>query len=262
VPFETELIGSNTIHRGEDFARIEVSVNNEKDTSDMVKFIGLPRVGWFEYHYGWWDLGGVARSGDSVVIDAGFFGSFTGAGERHPKEAGVYDKLRLHVDGIFVPMKWRKITSSTYGYGIYLPSEDFSEVNCDEGANGWNDRAMNFTFSVEGTNIENTRPLYVTYLPEYSVTDWELPVQVSKSAGGNPFLTVTGEDMYFSHAVFATTCPGASNAEVLIANPGTFNDSYQVSIPLSLLVENCGYTVYLRSICDDTKGLGTILVKP
>jgi hypothetical protein len=263
VPYQAEPKSGTTIFRGEDFAQIEVAVKTEKDTSEQVKFIGLPRVGQFEYHYGWYDLGGVARSGDSVVIGGGFYGGLLGAGEAHPKQAGVYDKLRLHVDGISVPMKWRQIFTSVSGFGIYLPSSEFSEMNCEDGDNGWGDRAMEFKFSVEGTDIENTRTLYVTYLPENSIISASGVEEVSKLAGGNPFWTVTGDDMYFSHAVFHPTCGGgATNAEVEIASPGTINSDYQITIPLSLMVENCVYTIYLKTPCDEVELIGDVWVKP
>jgi hypothetical protein len=263
IPYKAEAASGTTHFNGEDFAQIEVAVKTKKDTSELVKFIGLPRVGTFEYHYGWYDLGGVARSGDSVVIGGGFYGSALGAGEAHPKQAGVYDKLRLHVDGVNVPMKRRKISQSVNGFGIYLPSSEFSEVNCEDGANGWGDRAMEFKFSVDGTDIENTRTLYVTYLPEYSVLTAQGDEEVSKLAGGNPFWTVTGDDMYYSHAVFYPTCGGgATNAEVEIASPGTLNSSYQFNIPLSLMVENCVYHIYLKTPCDETKLIGDVWVKP
>jgi hypothetical protein len=263
VPYQTEPASGTTHFRGEDFAQIAVAVKTEKDTSEQVKFIGLPRVGTFEYHYGWYDLGGVTRSGDSVVIGGGFYGSLLGAGEAHAKQAGVYDKLRLHVDGISVPMKWRKISQSVSGFGIYLPASEFSEMNCEDGDNGWGDRAMEFKFSVEGTDIENTRTLYVTYLPENSIISASGVEEVSKLAGGNPFWTVTGDDMYFSHAVFHPTCGGnATNAEVEIASPGTINSEYQISVPLSLMVENCVYTIYLKTPCDETELIGDVWVKP
>lgn len=262
VPHQSEVIGSNNVHRGEDYARIEVVVNNERDTSDVVRFIGLPRIGNFEYHYGWYDLGGIARSGDSVVIAAGFYGSKLGAGDRNPRDAGVYDKLRLHVDGIHVPMKWRKISQFIEGYGLYLPAKDFSETNCTEGANGWNDRAMTFRLSVDGTDIENSRTHYITYLPQTSLYSADGPSQVSKSAGGNPFWTVTGDDMYYTHAVFSTSCDGVAKAEIEIANSGTFNNEYQINIPLSLMVENCSYNIHLKTPCDDMKFIGNVSIKP
>lgn len=262
VPYKTEVISGTTHYQGEDFARIEVTVNTEKDTSEMVKFIGLPRVGHFDYHYGWFDLGGVTRSGDSVLLDAGFYGSRSGAGELHPKEAGEYDKLRLSVNGIPVAMKPRRITQSVQGFGIYLPSDQFSEVNCTEGDNGWNDRAMEFKLSILDTDIASTKTLYVTYLPESSVSGADGPPEVSKSVGGNPFWTVTGDDMYFSHVVFHPTCGGATNAEALIASPGTINQEYQISIPLSLMVENCSYNIYLKTPCDETEIIGDVFIKP
>ena len=262
VPYNIDVVGGTTHYNGEDFARIEVAVKSEKDTSEQVKFIGMPRVGNFDYHYGWYDLGGVTRSGDSVVISSGFYGSASGAGELHPKQAGVYDKLRLTVNGIPVAMKPRKISQSINGFGIYLPAEEFSEINCDEGANGWGDRAMNFELSVLDTDIKSSRTLYVTYLPETSVSYADGPAQVSKSVGGNPYWTVTGDDMYYSHAVFHPGCGGATNAEVLIATPGTINTEYQISIPLSLMVENCPYTIYLKTPCDETKLIGNVTIKP
>jgi hypothetical protein len=259
VPYESEVKSGTTIYRGEDFAQIEVAVKSERDTSEMVKFIGLPRIGGFEYHYGWFDLGGVAQSGDSVVLGGGFYGSNLGAGEKHPKAAGVYDKLRLHVDGIAVPVKWRRVIASVQGYGIYLPSQQFSEINCEDGANGWNDRPMNFKFSVLNTDIENNKTLYVTYLPENSYEGANGPAEVSKSLGGNPFWTVTGEDMYYSHAVFIPACGGA-NAEVDIGV--TIKDEYQIGIPLSLMVENCSYSIHLRTPCDEWKVIGSVHIKP
>jgi hypothetical protein len=262
IPYATNQVGGATHYAGEDFAQIAVSVKSEKDTSEQVKFIGLPRVGQFDYHYGWYDLGGVTRSGDSVLLTGGFYGSLSGAGELHPKQAAVYDKLRLSVDGVSVPMKPRRISQSVNGFGIYLPAHDFSEIKCVEGDNGWGDRAMDFEFSVLGTDLKTSKTLYVTYLPEFSVAGTDGPTQASKSLGGNPFWSVTGEDMYYSHAVFAPECGGATNAEVEIATPGTINTEYEIYIPLSLMIENCTYKIYLKTPCDETRLVGSVAIVP
>lgn len=262
VPYVTEESNGVTHYWGEDFAQIEVTVKTEKDTSEQVKFIGLPRIGAFEYHYGWFDLGGIARSGDSVVLGGGFYGSLSGAGELHPKQAGEYDKLRLTVGGVPVSMKARKISNSVKGFGIYLPANEFSEIKCEDGDNGWNDRAMNFELSVLNTDIKSSKTLYVTYLPESSLDLADGPPQVSKAVGGNPFWAVTGDDMYYSLAIFDPACDGVANAEVEIATPGTINKEYQITIPLSLMIENCTYTIYLKTPCDEIKLIGSVHIVP
>jgi hypothetical protein len=262
VPYLTETGLDGVIHSmGEEFARIEVSVKNEKDTSDQVKFIGLPRVGKFEYHYGWFDLGGIARSGDSVVIDGGFYGMLSGAGELYPKEAGIFNKLRLRVNGIETPMKYRRITNSVKGWGIYLSASQFADIKCDDGSNGYGDRPMEFELYVLDTDKRATRTLNVTNLPEYAVTSSNGPEEISKSAGGNPFWTVEGQDMYFTKARFVSTC-GSPTVEEEIATPGTINNDYQISIPLSLMVEQCGYTIHLITPCDEFELIGDVFIKP
>ncbi len=260
VPFSAEETNHTTLYRGLDISRIQVEVKGKKATSEHVKFIGLPWVGTFEYHYGWYDLSGVARSGDSVVISGGFFGSRLG-GKEHPKEAGVYDKLRLSINGTNVPFKYRRITSSTDGFGIYLPAESFSEVNCEDGANGWNDRPMSFRFYVEGTDKENTRTLWVTYLPKYTVGSVEGPDKVYKSLGGNPYYTVTGKNMYFNKIRFLPVCEQLSVAEMEFENAGIIADEFQTAIPLSLL-EHCDYRVRLVTPCGTSTEIALLSVLP
>jgi hypothetical protein len=263
IPFTSEPSAGGVTHTwGEETTWIEVSVGNEKDTSDLVRFIGLPRVGTFQYHYGWYDIGKIARSGDSVVIDGGFYGMLGGAGELFPKQAGIYDKLRLRINNIDVPIKYRRISGSTRGWGIYLPSSQFSEISCDDGENGYGDRGMQFEFYVLGTDKKASRTLNVTNLPEYEVTSYDGPGEASKAVGGNPFWSVEGQDMYYSKARFVPSCGNASPVEEEIANPGTINTEYQVSIPLSLMTAQCVYDIYLITPCDESKYIGDIFIKP
>lgn len=261
VPYKSQLNGDYTTTSGEDFARIEVAVDEKKDTTDLVKFLGLPRVGKFEYHYGWYDLGTIAQSGDSVVIDGGFFGSKLYAGENYPKQAGVYDKLKLRVAGVDVPIKYRKIDNSTSGWGLYLSSTEFSSISCDEGANGWNDRAMTFEFYVEGTNIKSSRTMFVTFNPRYTIFTASGPIEVSKSAGGLPSWNVTGEDMYFAIARFSSNCNGGSVvAETAVGNG--IKAAYEIGVPLSLLEPNCSYDINLVTSCDEVAYVGKMYLKP
>lgn len=260
VPYIKDETPEVTHTRGEEYAKIEVTVKNTKDTSDVVKFLGLPRVGNFEYHYGWYDIGGVTRSGDSVILNGGFYGLKTGAGEAYHKQAGTYDKLRLRVDDIEVPIKYRKISNSIQGWALYLPSDKFSVVRCDEGSEG--DRDMLFEFYVLGTDKKSSRLLSVTYLPSDEIKTVTGPMVVSKSAGGNPFWTVTGKDMYYHNARFVPkTCSGEST-EIQVAAPGTINQEFTVGIPLSFLEEGCTYSIILVTPCDDFQQIGTVAIEP
>lgn len=259
VPYLVEEQASGQHIWGEDFARIEVAVKNEKDTSEIAKFMGLPHVGKFQYHYGWFHLAGIARSGDSVILGGGFWGSWSGAGELHPKKAGVYEQLRLKVDGIPVPIRYRKISNSIQGWALFLPAEEFSEVVCAE---GWGDRPMTFEFFVNGTDKKASRELGVTYLPKSEYYDVTGPSEVSKAAGGVPAWTVTGKNMIYHVARFVPECGHATTATTSIANENTIKSEYTIGIPLSLMEANCLYKVYLLTPCDQSKSIGSVYINP
>jgi hypothetical protein len=261
IPFETEddKLGGHRYY-SLDGTFVEVTVKESVDTTDLVKFLGLPFVGPIEYHYGWHEeLRNIARLGDSLLLSGGFSGMLSGS-FLFPTYAGVYDKLRLRINGGEVPLK-RRTVGGHPGWALYLPSDQYREFNCAVGEHGWNDHPMDFEFYVEGTTKKDIRQLYVQYLPPQQVTSVVGSPYVSKSAGGTPEWHVNGKDMYYTIARFTPTvyneCPGATVVEVAVQSPGGFSDLLNVGIPLSVMVE-CSYTVVLWDPCGGGKSIGSV----
>lgn len=253
VPFEEAKFGDC----GPEYGTVEVEVKGKKGSIENVKFVGLPKVTLFEYHYGWFDIGGITRIGDSVVLGGGLQGSYW-------KESPWASKLRLTIDGIPVPIKFRQISTHTWGWGMFLSAKEFGEVNCSDGENGWNDRGMDFKFFVEGTDAQHTKELFVQYLPtNVDITGFEGPDKVSKLGTLNPEWEIDGENMYYDQAVFipSSGCPGQATQTTSISPSAGIKDHVTVGIPLSLLLP-CFYTVYLKDPCGHQKMVGNIEVVP
>jgi hypothetical protein len=243
---------------GPEYATIEVDVKGKKATIENIKFVGPPQVNRFEYHWGWWDLPTITKIGDSVLLGGGLQGGYA-------KESPYWNKLRLSIDGISVPIKYRKISNSKYGWAMSLPVSEFGKIECGEGENGWNDRAMTFKFFIEGTDISDERELFVQYLPEVvEVTNVEGQTTVSKTGTLNPEWHVTGVDMYYDRVKFTPVsgCGGNITAEINVSPSVGFKNELMFGIPLSLLSATCSYTVSLIDPCDHQKIIGSITINP
>jgi hypothetical protein len=243
---------------GPEYANIEVEVKGKKAKIENVKFVGPPQVNSFEYHWDWWDLPTITRIGDSVLLGGGLQGNYA-------DESPYWNKLRLSIDGKPVPIKYRKIFNSTYGWAMFLPVSDFGEVNCAEGENGWNERPMTFKFYIEGTEIFDERDLNVQYLPDrVEITKVEGATSVSKSATLNPEWHVEGENMYYDRVRFVPQggCGGNVTVVANVSPSAGFKNELLFGIPLVLLSENCTYAVGLIDPCDEGKIIGAVTINP
>lgn len=253
IPMEEQNFGDC----GPEYATVEVEVKGKTAKVDNVKFVGPPQVNRFEYHWGWWDLPTITKIGDSVLLGGGLQGNYA-------KQSPYWDKLRLSIEGIPVPIKYRKVSHSTSGWAFLLPTAQFGEVNCGEGENGWNDRAMTFKFHLEGTDISDERDLYVQYLPDdVFINEVEGPKTVSKSTTLNPEWHVEGVDMYYDRVRFIPQ-EGCGNGTVTASvSPSVgFKNELFFGIPLSLLSAGCTYSVGLLDPCDDGEVIGSITINP
>jgi hypothetical protein len=262
VPYSTTTGAQNVVvHQGLDYTRIEVAVGDKKDTTDVVKFIGLPYVSNFEYHYGWWDLPTITRIGDSVLINIGFRG-MSGASSAHPKNAGLLDKLSLTIDGHPVPIKRRRISNSTHGYACYMDTKTFGEINCSEEPSGWGARKMKFEVTVDGTDKKGEHELFVQYLPTPIIESVEGPDIVYKDEGDiNPPIVIKGKDMYYENARFVPFgCEGPTVEGGGLGTDAAFSDEYATHVPVGLL-NVCNYTVYLIGPCETLELVGSVEVR-
>jgi hypothetical protein len=254
IPMEEQNFGDC----GPEYATIEVEVKGKTAKIENVKFVGPPQVNRFEYHWGWWDMPTITKIGDSVLLGGGLQGGYA-------DESPYWNKLRLSVDGKAVPIKYRKVSNSTYGWALILPTSEFGEVNCDDGELGWNERLMTFKFFIEGTDISDERKLNVQYLPDdVAVTNVEGPTSVSKSATLNPEWHVDGIDMYYDKVRFVPQggCGGNVSHEVSVSPSVGFKTELFFGIPLVLLTEGCTYAVVLKDPCDGGKSIGSITINP
>lgn len=254
IPMEEQNYGDC----GPEYATIEVAVKGKTAKIENVKFVGPPQVNLFEYHWGWWDMPTITKIGDSVLLGGGLQGNYA-------EDSPYWNKLRLSVDGKPVPIRYRKISNSNFGWALILPTTEFGEVNCDEGELGWNERLMTFKFFIEGTDISDERKLNVQYLPEdVFVKKVEGPTSVSKSATLNPEWHVEGVDMYYDKVRFVpqSGCGGNISHEINVSPSVGFKNELFFGIPLVLLSEGCTYTVLLKNPCDDVRTIGAITINP
>lgn len=238
VPYRIGPFGN--IVCGPNVADIEITVGDNKTVSVGNKFFGLPTLGMFNYHYGWFDVPHVTRIGDSVMIDAGLLGD-------NPRQSPNWDKLRLSIDGTNIPIKYRTIGLES-GFAFFLPVSEFGQVNCSTEPDDWAAREMEFRLSIVGTNKYAQRDLYVQYYPLQSATCHECPGTVSKSAGGDPVWKITGKNMSYNEARFVSVnCGEPSQGTSVTA--GLWTDNLQFTIPLSILTAGCTYSVMLQDEC-------------
>lgn len=234
-------------------ADIEVAVGSSVAKSTGLEFGPLPYISGFLYHYGWFDVPSVTRIADSVMIGGGLL--YT------PKNGSKYwDKLRLSIDDMNIPIKYRTIGLES-GWSFYLPVEDFAEINCSEEPDGWGAREMKFTFSIEGTNKSASRMLYVQYLPPQSSSCDLCPSPLSKLAGGNPEWVIKGQNMNYSEVRFSPIAPCGGATQGMGINASEWTNEIRFSVPLSILASDCAYGVYLTNECQSTF-IGNIGINP
>lgn len=233
---------------GPERATLEVTVNGKTAKKEGIKFTGLPWIGSFNYHYGWFDIPSVTRIGDSVMIDGGLRGYFA-------RESELWNQIVLTIDGKTVPSKYRVVGMES-GRAFFLPVEEYGDMSCSDEPDGWAPaRKMNFTISVAGKSASTD--LYVQYLPAMSVGCHTCPGSTPDLNPVDPSWKIKGSNIYFTEARFTPMppCGGASQGVNLFKNK-KFEDEISFQIPLAMLADGCSYSVTLGDPCGRSQFVG------
>jgi hypothetical protein len=105
---------------------------------------------------------------------------------------------------------------------------------------------MTFTVKLDGTTKEANTDIWVLNQPNTTITGINGPSSVSKSAGGNPYVTVSGRNFYISNIKWVynggnfTTSPPPHDLA---------STSLSVYIPLSLMQAGQSYTAMGQTTC-------------
>ena len=220
-------------------ANLEITVGDKVATFQNLEFAPLLTIGSFAYHYGWFDVPSVTRIGDSVMINGGLLAT-------PPNSSKYWDKVRLSINGVDIPIKFRSIGLES-GWSFFLPVKEYAEFNCSEDPDGWGAREMEFKFRIEGTDRSVSKNLFVQYMPQQNASCEICPSPITNANGE---WTIKGMNMYFTEVRFSpiSPCTGASQGMAITHEPWT--DEIKFAIPTSLFDANCGYGVYLINECN------------
>ncbi|MBX2920787.1 MAG: IPT/TIG domain-containing protein [Chitinophagaceae bacterium] len=238
----------NGVYCGADYGRVRVTVGNQSVTREQaVKFVGPLKINIchpFGITIGAYP--NTYRTGDSSVMTAHLY-------TLYGRESGYYDKIKLYINGSPVNTVDRYFKGATCGGLTFkLEPEDYADINNCTIPDGYNGdqpvRKFRFIAKVDGTAFADTTDGYVFNHPKMSISGSNSPGSVSKSAGGNPTVKVTGKYMYFTRVRWSD---GLSPAFHTDAPPISMNDTEtSIYIPLSLMLPGRTYNAVAIGPCD------------
>lgn len=242
--------------------RITVKGKPTAISPQLVKTMGFPvPISFCDNYGGGYYASAAARPGDSVLL------TYAGLGLINLHNSGNQSKIRLMVGNKSIPVKIRPGVSGcgTWGLTFKLELLDFGAAACSPLDPAWSlaGKKNIFKLSLEGVSQSAvTKEFFVANLPYATYTGFSGPAQVSKSAGGNPFWTVTGKNMHYHRVRFdaLAPCTGTSGEVSTVCN--SFCDQFSFDIPLSLLNAGCTYSVRLIDQCGSTKLIGSVKINP
>lgn len=212
---------------------------------------------------GWYGGGYISskaiRAGDSVLMN------YAGGGLINLHSSGNQSRLKFSINDVSIPFKLRPGVSGcgTYGISFKLPINEFSTPQCTpvDPVFGMPGQVKNFKLSIDGVQgAEVSRPFFIHNLPQAQYIGATGPTELSKSAGGNPFWTITGKNMTYHKVNFAaqSPCTGSSGEISTLCN--SFCDEFNIYVPLSLLTAGCTYNILLINVCGATQLAGSVKI--
>jgi hypothetical protein len=256
VPYFTK---PNGVLCGNDWGRVRVTVNNKSVTLDSAsRFVGPPVVS-LCHPFGVTINSappGTIRTGDSSVMSVHLYTLYA-------KESGYYDKVKLYVNGTLLNAVDRYWPGATCGgLTFVLNPAVYADVNnCDTPSN-YNygpARKMTFVVKIDGTDWADTTETWVLNHPKTVITSKDGPENVSKSAGGNPYVTIEGKYFYYADIEWTSSQPTFHTAPPAHDLNST---ELPVYIPLSLMQANNTYTAWGVTTCGTKTQLFSIGVSP
>ena len=250
---------NSDIKCGPNLASAVVTINGKSDTADF-KMYGWPNLGEVCSHFGNGTAGDYFVPGDDALL------TLEGATGIFAKQDNAHKNVELFVNGKKHPFTWYNgggTCGNTAGAVVNLSVEEFGFRKCASDPDwngGW--RPIKFKAQVPGTERFEEREYLVKWQPRFEFTGATGPTKVSKSAGGNPFFTITGKNLSYETVTFTpVNCQFASQSQTHTFNSGAkFYESENIYIPLSVLVAGCTYQVTVKTRCGTARLIGQVQV--
>lgn len=249
VPYKTASENSNNRACGAINPNISVTVNGKTAVSDKVKLLGIPYIADVCYtNSGWKGAGmipGKEVENQISIPGVGLYGD----------DAGVEEKMKLLVNGVFLPLTKVVSTgptncSSSYKFVIPLDFADGSCATPDPVLTGRFSNMMDFVAVIEGTTKASEKLTYpVMSFPDRTIKTFAQK-SFSYSAAGTPEIVLEGTGLnWYQEARFSSlnsqSCPTATIGPV----PSGDGTRLTVMIPLAQMVVGCTYTLTLVDVC-------------
>lgn len=254
LPYTTHPSESTLPCGPDEGAQLHVIVKGKPRVTapQYIKTIGIPFPTFFKNDYPGYHGPTAMRQGDSTFLRYGGLSSI------NMNNSGYKDKIRLKINGNVVP-----VTRYFQGVAFKLPVQDFAIAQCTNdpvwGIGGEQKPFMIYFEGIEHATV--TKNYFIGYFPNAQISNVSGPIVVSKSAGGNPFLKVSGSNMNFPKGKITPLngCPGISQTFTL-NGVNEFLSEFNVDIPLSLMNSGCSYAFRVIDPCGGERHIGNVSV--
>ena len=249
VPYKSAEETSNNRACGVINPNISVTVKGKTAVSEKVKLLGIPYI--FDVCYtnsgfkGAGMIPGKTLENQISIPGVGLYGA----------AAGIDEKMKLLVDGVFIPLTKVESTGPTTcasSYKFVIPIE-FADGNCDTTdpvLTGRFAKMKDFVAIIEGTTKASEKFTYpVMSFPDRAISTFTQKI-FSYSAAGNPEIVLEGTGLtWYQEARFApqpnTGCTLATIAPV----PSGDGKQLTILVPLAQMQPGCTYSLSLVDVC-------------
>lgn len=249
VPYKPAAETSNNRACGAINPNISVTVNGKTAVSEKVKLLGIPYISDICYtNSGWKGAGmipGKTLENQISIPGVGLYGA----------AAGLDEKIKLLVDGVFIPLTKVESTGPTNcpsSYKFVIPIE-FADGNCsttDPVLTGRFANMKDFVAIIEGTTKASEKFTYpVMSFPDRNFTTFTQR-SFSYGAAGNPEIVLEGTGLNWYQEARFSPQPGTGCTLATIAPiPSEGGTKLTILIPLAQMQPGCTYTLTLVDVC-------------
>lgn len=249
VPYKTASENSNNRACGAINPNISVTVNGKTAVSEKVKLLGIPYIADVCYtNSGWKGAGmipGKELENQISIPGVGLYG----------EAAGVDEKMKLFVNGVYLPLNKVESTGPTNcssSYKFVIPLE-FANGNCstpDPVLTGRFANMMDFVAVIDGTTKSSEKLTYpVSSFPDRTFSTFTQR-SFSHSAAGNPEIVLEGKGLnWYREARFNPQSSSGCTLATIGPVPSPDGSNLTILVPLAQMHPGCSYTLSLVDVC-------------
>lgn len=249
VPYKKASETSNNRACGVINPNVSVTVNGKTAVSEKVKLLGIPYIRDICYtNSGWKGAGMIPGKELENQI------SIPGVGP-YGDDAGVDEKMKLLVNGVYLPLTVVESTGPTNcasSYKFVIPL-DFANGNCstsDPVLTGRFANMMDFVAVIDGTTKSSEKLTYpVSSFPDRTFNTFTQR-SFSYGAAGNPQIELTGTGLnWYKEARFSPQGTTGCTLATIGPVPSEGGTRLTIGIPLAQMHPGCSYLLTLVDVC-------------